>query len=146
MVNVKRYKPAVPKNSLFFLAGCVWMAVGIMLLFLAYTWLRTAVGVNIWYLAAGGFLLGLMVHHFGFLKIVDKNLDRILPMEDKQCLFSFFPWKSYLIIAIMVTMGKMLRHSSVPKPYLAVLYMGIGLALSLSSIRYIRIFIREVRK
>ena len=64
-------------------------------------------------------------------------------MDGKKCLFAFIPWKSYLIIAVMMTMGIVLRHSSIPKQYLAVLYIGIGLALVLSSVRYMRIFIRE---
>ena len=51
-------------------------------------------------------------------------------------------WKSYIIVVIMVSMGIMLRHSSIPKRYLSVLYNGIGLALFLSGIRYFRFFIR----
>ena len=53
---------------------------------------------------------------------------------------------SYIIIAVMIIMGTLLRHSEIPKPYLAILYTGIGFALILSSIRYIRIFIKEIRK
>jgi hypothetical protein len=94
--------------------------------------------------AGAGVVLALLVHHFGFLKIVDKNLERILPMHGMRCLFSFIPWKSYFIIAIMITMGATLRHSAIPKQYLAIVYLGIGLALILSSVRYIRVFFREI--
>jgi hypothetical protein len=66
-------------------------------------------------------------------------------MDEKQCLFAFIPWKSYLMIALMITMGAILRHSSIPKPYLAILYTTIGLALILSSVRYIRTFF-QVKK
>ncbi len=86
-----------------------------------------------------------MVHHFGFLKIVDKNLDRILPMDEKKCLFAFIPWKSYLTITVMIIMGAILRHSAIPKQYLAILYTTIGLSLILSSVRYIRTFF-QVKK
>jgi hypothetical protein len=37
-------------------------------------------------------------------------------------------------------MGGLLRHSMIPKKELAILYIGIGLALILSSVRYIRVF------
>jgi len=117
-----------------------------MLLFLAFSWLSKASNVNSTVFVSAGVVLALLVHHFGFLKIVDKNLKRILPMDDKKCLFSFIPWKSYLIIAVMIAMGTILRHSAIPKQYLAILYIGVGLALILSSVRYMRVFFREIRR
>jgi hypothetical protein len=144
MRDIGKYKPAVTRTFLLFLAGLAWACVGIMLLFLAFSWLSAASDGVIWLYAATGISLALLVHHFGFLKIVDQNLKRILQMHGKKCFFSFFPWKSYLIILVMAAMGVLLRHSVIPKKDLAVLYIGIGLALLLSSVRYIRIFYREI--
>jgi len=141
-----KYKPAVTKNVLLFVAGFTWGLVGTMLLFLAFSWLSKTSNINIYLFGGVGVVLALMAHHFGFLKIVDKNLERILPMDEKKCLFSFIPWKSYLIIAVMITVGAMLRHSVIPKQYLAILYTAIGLALLLSSVRYMRVFFREIRR
>jgi hypothetical protein len=53
-------------------------------------------------------------------------------------------WKSYLIVLVMVSMGIALRHSSLPKQYLSILYNGIGLGLFLSGIRYFRFFFRLI--
>jgi hypothetical protein len=144
MRDIDKYKPAVGNTFLLFLAGIVWVCVGIMLLILAFSWLSTASNLEIYLYSGAGILLALLVHHLGFLKIVDKNLNRILQMKGKRCLFSFIPWKSYLIIIAMITMGALLRHSMVPKKDLAILYIGIGLALILSSVRYIRVFYREI--
>ena len=144
MTDIARYKPAVTNTFLLFVAGIVWECVGIMLLFLAFSWLLAASNIDIYLYSGAGILLALLVHHFGFLKIVDKNLKRILQMNGKRCLFSFIPWKSYLIIVAMVAMGVLLRHSMIPKKDLAILYIGIGLALILSSVRYIRVFYKEV--
>jgi hypothetical protein len=141
-----KYKPAVANTYLLFIAGSVWVCVGILLLSLAYSWLATASNIGIYLHSGAGILLALLVHHFGFLKIVDKNLKRILQMNRKSCLFSFFPWKSYLVIGIMVIMGALLRHSMIPKKELAILYIGIGLALILSSVRYMRVFYREIMR
>lgn len=143
MKDMGKYKPAVRYTFLLFLAGIVWVCVGIALLVLAFSWLSKASHLEIVLYAGTGIFLALLVHHFGFLKIVDKNLERILQMNGKRCFFSFIPWKSYLIIMLMVIMGAILRHSMIPKKELAVLYIGIGLALILSSIRYIRIFYQE---
>ena len=141
-----KYKPAVTKNVLLFLAGIVWLCVGIMLLYLAVSWLSIASDTNIYVFAGAGVVIALLAHHFGFLKIADKNLERILPLEEKKCLFSFIPWKSYLVVAVMIAIGALLRHSAIPKQYLAILYTGVGLALLLSSVRYMRFFLKEIRR
>ena len=143
MRDIDKYKPAVTKTILLFLAGITWIFVGLMLLFLALSWLSTLSKIDVYLYSGAGMFLALLVHHFGFLRIVDKNLKRILQMDERRCFFTFISWKSYLIIAVMVTMGALVRHSMIPKKYLAVLYIGIGLALILSSVRYIRVFYRE---
>jgi hypothetical protein len=131
-------KPAVDKNFLIFLAGFLWIAVGVMLNTFACFWL-IHYGKSLGFLfVALGLSCSIVIHHYGFLKIVDKNLGRISVMDGKRCAFSFMTWKSYFTVAIMVTMGIMLRHSAIPKQYLSVLYIGIGMALILSSIRYFR--------
>jgi hypothetical protein len=129
---IERYKPGVSKSVLLFIAGLLWVMVGIMLNSMAYSWLRNERLGHALLAAAIGFVGSLFIHHFGFLRIVNRNLDRILPMEGKRCVFSFMPWKSYVLVAVMITMGVLLRHSSIPKLYLSVLYIGIGTALILS--------------
>ena len=141
-----KIKPAVDKSALLFLSFFVWVVVGTVLLSLAYSWLKASQMNNSMLFVAMGVGAALLIHHFGFLKIVDKNLGRILPMEGKKCAFSFMTWKSYLIMAVMVTMGTLLRHSTIPKTYLSVLYIGIGLSLILSSIRYLRVLLTQFRK
>ena len=145
MRNWDRYKPAVSRNLLFFFAGFVWECVGAVLLGLAFSWLSETPDSGKYLFGGVGIVLALLIHHFGFLRIVDKNLKRIFKSNDKRCMFGFIPWKSYLIIAVMIALGTILRHSVIPKQYLAILYVGIGLALMLSGVRYLRIFIRETR-
>ena len=143
--SINKIKPSVSKNTLIFLSFFVWFAVGSMLLVFAYSWLKAS-QVNHPFLFVGiGIGTSLVIHHFGFLRIVDKNLGRILPMEGGKCLFSFMTWKSYIIVVIMVTMGNLLRHSTIPKTYLSIIYIGIGLSLILSSIRYLRVFLMQLK-
>jgi len=131
------FKPAIHKKFLIVIAGVVWCCVGIMLSSMAFKWLCIFKG-NSWLFVIPGIFAALIIHHFGFLRIVTKNLGRISGLPERPCVFSFISWKSYLIIIVMVTMGITLRNSSLPKQYLSVLYLGIGLALFLSSIRYFR--------
>lgn len=136
--HIEAWKPGVAKSSLVLIAGIVWIAVAITLNWLAYSWLRAESRDSALVTLLIGFVGALVIHHFGFLRLVDKNLARIIPMEGRRCVFSFMPWKSYLLIMVMVLMGFLLRHSSLPKLYLAGLYTAIGTALMLSSVRYLR--------
>ncbi|MGQ9846799.1 MAG: hypothetical protein ACUVQP_04765 [Bacteroidales bacterium] len=133
----EKCKPAVPKKALLAIAGIMWCCVGIMLTSLAAHWLFLYNG-NSWLFVVTGLLIALLVHHFEFLKLVDKNLERISKLPQKPCVFSFISLKSYILIIVMISMGMFLRHSSLPKQYLSIVYIGIGVALFLSSIRYFR--------
>ena len=141
-MDIKKYTPSVDKRILVLLAGIMWCGVGVMLVSFAVSWLSYYNGREQGFYYVTGFLTAMPIHHFGFLKIADKNLKRLLPLTEKRCLFSFMTCRSYIIVLIMVSMGIALRHSSIPKRYLSILYNGIGLALFLSGIRYFRFFIK----
>ncbi|MBI4842739.1 MAG: hypothetical protein HY809_00220 [Nitrospirae bacterium] len=140
--DIKKYDPAVDKRLLILLSGLLWSVVGVMLCMLAYKWLSITSGVASLYFVVSGAALALLIHHFGFLKLVDKNVKRISSYKEKACLFAFQERKSYLIIAVMICLGVILRHSPLPKPYLSVIYIGFGGAMILSSIKYFRLFVR----
>ncbi len=146
MSRIEKYRPAVKNSSLILLSGIVWIGVGIMMVSYAASWLSGTSDIHASMFLGAGLALALIVHHFGFLKIADNNIKRILRTNGLKCLFSFFPLRSYFTIAIMIALGAFLRHSDIPKQYLSVLYIGIGLALILSSVRYVRTFIREIHK
>jgi hypothetical protein len=130
------------KKYLILIAGFMWMGVGIMLMTYAETWLTRYTGKGVFYFYAAGFLAAMPVHHFGFLKLAGRNISRLLEITGKRSVFTFITVRSYFTIIIMVALGITLRHSSLPKQYLSVVYNGIGLALFLSGIRYIRYFFK----
>jgi hypothetical protein len=134
----ERWKPGVSRPILLLMAGLLWTGTGVMLDSLSYGWLRDEKLPTALPAVIISFLLALLIHHLGFLRIVDKNLGRILPMEGRRCLFSFMPWRSYILIGLMISLGILLRHSQIPKLYLSVFYTAIGTALILSSVRYLR--------
>ncbi|MCU0361993.1 MAG: hypothetical protein MUD02_08035 [Bacteroidales bacterium] len=141
-MNAAKFTPAVNKSTLVFLAGAMWCGVGIMLLTLSVKWLEPLPFRPQLLLFGAGALAAIPVHHFGFSRIAGKNLERLMPLTEKRCVFSFITWRSYMIVIVMIAGGVMLRHSPIPKPILAVAYTTIGLALFLSGLKYIRFFIR----
>ncbi|MGC1402025.1 MAG: hypothetical protein WA974_03760 [Thermodesulfobacteriota bacterium] len=144
-LEIEKWKPGVPKSALLLIAGIIWLGIGVMMDGLAYSWLRTEPPHQARWFSAFGLVFALFIHHFGFLRLVDRNLGRILPMKGRRCVFSFMPWKSYILVVVMIFLGSLLRHSTIPKLYLAILYMAIGTALILSSVRYLRYLIMVIK-
>jgi hypothetical protein len=135
-MNFKKFTPRTDKRILISLAGLMWCGVGVMLVRYAISWLSSCTVKEQIVFYSIGFLAALPIHIFGFSKIADKNLKRLAPLKEKKCVFSFMTWKSYLIVLFMVSLGITLRHSSLPKRFLSIIYDGIGLALFLSGLRY----------
>lgn len=136
--RIRDWKPAVDKRVLIVLSGITWSIVGLVLCSFAFVWLFLKDKGFLFALA--GLLISIFVHYLGFLRIANTNINRILQMENKVCIFAFQAWKSYLIIVLMMGLGILLRHLPIPKHYLSILYIGIGFALMLSSIRYYKVF------
>jgi hypothetical protein len=145
-MDIKKFNPVVDKKVLILMAGLMWCGVGVMLMRYALSWLIVCTIRERVLFYSLGFLAAMPIHHFGFLKIADKNINRILPLNEKKSPLSFMTIRSYLIVLVMVSMGIALRHSAIPKKYLSLLYNGIGLALFLSGIRYFRVFFQLVFK
>ncbi len=133
-------KPAVNKRILLLISGMLWSGAGLFLVISAFTrWSGVLERNQLILVAIIGLVLGLLISLFGFSKIVRKNIGRICQYPDQACVFAFQEWKSYLLIAVMITMGIMLRHLSFLDAWmLTVVYIAIGWALFLSSIGYYR--------
>lgn len=133
-----RLKPTVSRHWLFALAGLMWSAVGLMLLWRAGNWLaamspRWAVGI-----ALAGALLALATYNFMFTKTVAKNIGRLYTLPERVCLFAFNSPKGYILIFFMMALGITLRHSPLNRSILAVVYMAMGGALFLASFHFYR--------
>jgi len=135
-----KYNPAVKKEYLLLPAGFMWMGVGIMLCVMAFRWLMSSLQPLPFSVA--GITTGIAVYRFGFVKIAQKNIDRIEALPGLRCFFSFMTFRSYLMVIVMMTLGISLRHSSIPREWLSVIYNGIGIGLALSSIRYFKSYLK----
>jgi hypothetical protein len=138
---VHRLNPAVEHHWLLLAAGAMWSAVGVMLNVFAYGWLRAADRGTSAPLALAGIVAAIVIYRLGFLRLALRNIDRIDGIGGRVCVFAFQAWTGYLVIAFMMALGIALRGSAIPKPYLAVPYMGIGGGLFLSSLHYYRQFL-----
>jgi hypothetical protein len=137
--------PSASKIWLLLLAGLMWSAVGLMLSSLAYQWLSDLHSIWSLVIGFGSLAFGAIVYRFGFSHIAQQNISRLQAILDKACVFGFMPWKSYLMVGGMMTLGIVLRSSPLPKAYLAIVYITIGAALFLSSLQYYPLVWRGLR-
>ena len=143
-MRLKSLKPAVTKYWLIAIAGVMWTGVGVMLCRLAYNWLVIVNQGMATALGSLGVVMALAAYHFGFSKIVQKNVQRLRLLTERTCVFAFQTWKGYLVIGFMIILGAILRNSPIPKPYLAIVYTTIGGAIFLSSFHYYGLLWRMV--
>lgn len=118
----------------------MWSGVGILLNSFAIRWLQLYQGWPLVVSVVCGIMLGLAIAFFGFRRVAATNIQRIMEMPDDSCVFAFQKWQSYILIAVMMSMGIFLRNTDIfPRIFLASIYMGIGSALFISSISYYRV-------
>ncbi len=137
--------PAITKKWLQVAAGLMWSGVGIMLIAFASRWLKLVDWMIMLLLIFAGAVLGAAIYRFGFSKLACKNIRRINAYtKDRICLFAFQEWKTYPLVGFMIFLGIYLRvYSPVPKPILAIAYLGLGFSLFASSLLYYRLFGRS---
>ena len=62
-----------------------------------------------------------------------KNVARIQEKEEGSCLGGIFSFKSWLLILVMIALGRLLRLSGVPLGLYGVVVVAVGWGLLLSS-------------
>lgn len=144
-MRFKQLKPTVPKCWLFVACALMWCGVGLMMCATGTVWLVSLAPIRAAGAGAAGGALALVAFQLGFSAIARKNIHRLRRLPERGCFFAFQAWQSYLIIAFMIALGITLRHSPVPRIYLAVVYIAIGGALLLGSTHYYRHLFRMMR-
>ena len=130
-------KPGIPKQYLLFVAAVIWTIAGGMLLFRGFSFLKFNTS-KIIFEESCCILAGIIFYKFMFSKISFKHIHRILNIQiERPCFFSFFNWRSYFLMTIMITFGVTLRLSGiVPLNYLSLFYVAMGIPLFMSAIRF----------
>jgi len=138
---LERLTPRVTRRYLYFVAALVWTLAGSILLirgmflFIDDNYLiRIRLSISI--------LSGILFYRFLFSRISGKHTDRIAGMQpDRPCLFSFFNFKSYILMTLMIMAGITVRISGIITPvYLSVIYVTMGIPLFISSFRFYHAF------
>jgi hypothetical protein len=133
MKFLEKIKPGVKKRTLLLIAGCAWSIAGGILIYRSLSYL-ISVNHHLAMEIGTGIVFGSLFYLLLFARISKKHITRINLIEiDNPCFFSFFNFRSYLLMAIMISGGIMLRLSGLVNPeiiYTFFLCMGIPLLVS----------------
>ena len=132
---IKRFKPKSSAKTQLLLSGIMWLVVGVVLYGRAIKWLLTAPysSTTVFIAIGGATILGLIKGKVVLDRAAKKAIARITSRGDGTCLLGFFSFKSWLLILLMITMGKLLRMSPAPILVISIIYMAIGVALFFAS-------------
>lgn len=129
----------VKKRALLIIAGIVWLIAGFNVARLGV--ISYGIIEPKWYL----YLLSVVVFLiFGmmFFKMSKKHTKRILGYEDYRPFWNFFDLKAYIIMACMMGGGIGFRAAGIfPDVFVAFFYSGLGCALALAGVVFLRNYI-----
>ena len=140
--DITRFRPDVSKSVHLFAAPLIWTAVGIMLMIRGLGWIGFS--LTGWLL-----FIALFVGTIKSLTILDKsakkNLTRIMTLNDKSCIGAVYPWRTWLLVILMMATGIALRSMTEPGLFLGTVYLAVGWGLLLSSRHGWEQWLRRIR-
>ena len=132
-------KYGVNRKVLLITAGVVWIIAGANILRIGImTWLTDS---QYWLFKIGeATVVFLLFFLFVFKRLYYKHTKRIgEKKKEKNCPFSFFDVKGWIIMIFMITFGITMRSFHIlPDAFISVFYTGLSLALMFTGVLFIR--------
>jgi hypothetical protein len=134
----------VSKNTLMLIAGLVWCGAGAMVSLIGLP-LEVALAPDHLVMLPLTIAIFLAFYLFVFSRLVVKHTARIRARPEARLPFwQFFDTPSWVVMAVMMVGGMALRLSHVvPDWMIAFFYSGLGVALFLCGVRFLRAFARK---
>jgi len=137
MSLAQKFKPSVSRHNLLFIAGLAWTTAGGILMWrgLGYELKHSP---HLWLNILIGICIGIPFYILLFARIAHKHIKRIRGLSiPYPCAFSFFNFRSYIMMMLMISTGVLLRKFNVFNPeYLFTFYIGMALPLLISAFRF----------
>ncbi|MFC2113864.1 hypothetical protein ACFLRI_00790 [Bacteroidota bacterium] len=134
--------PRVPKRILLFVAAIVWSYASYRVFLLCLNLMKDLSRHFIVFLV--GSATYLIFFRYVFLPVLQRHTKRILNKDREYvCVFSFFDLKSYLIMALMISLGVISkRYFNLPPFVMSSFFVALSFSLFTSSIYFIYYGIR----
>jgi hypothetical protein len=133
------------RRTLLLLAGVVWTIAGVNILRIGVVcWLRVA--TPRWMLAVGAVAV-FAAFALMFSRMFRRHCRRIRSRGSDNFPWTFFPGRSWAIMAFMIALGVSVRALHLlPEPVIASFYCGLSSALILMGLRFVSAWLSETGK
>jgi hypothetical protein len=125
-----RYKPGASISTHLMLGALIWSIVGFFLM--ANGYFLASLADQSWLIFLG-LALGTAKGLFVLDQVARKNIKRIQGFEPKACIGSVYSYKTWLLVMMMIVLGRTLRMTILPGEIVGVIYLAVGWGLMLSS-------------
>jgi len=125
-----RFVPAAQVKTRIFFSALLWSGIGVMLMTRGVLAVFGS-GREIW--LAGAIVLGGLKSRLVLDCLVRRNMLRLGKLDGARCLGGVYSAKTWLMVAGMILLGRLLRQSSVPLWITGLGYMTVGWGLFWSS-------------
>jgi len=131
--HLETYKPAAPAHVHLLLAAIMWSAVGAGLLLFGVRWAGAGHLPAQWLLVGLAGVVGALKARYVLRRTALRMIQRIGERGDGRCIGGFLSVRSWLLVVVMTTMGRLVRGSDLPRAVVGLIYVTIGAALLLAS-------------
>jgi hypothetical protein len=123
------HKPAASAQAHLLLAALLWTVVGALLLFFGVRWALAGQVRHVPWLLALAVAVGLLKGQFVLKRTARRTVERIRARGDGRCIGGFLSLRSWAFVALMVSIGRLLRGSLLPRTVAGLVYVAVGCAL-----------------
>ena len=113
----------------------MWSLAGMALLAVGGRWVFQSRPAEAWPVLGLSLAVGFLKARFILDRVAKRIIERIESRGDGRCLGGFLSWKSWLLVAAMILLGRALRASPLPVLARGAIYAAIGAALLVASRR-----------
>ena len=112
------------------MAALLWSCIGLMLIGRGVV---AIVGTPYDWLIPVALLVGSFKSWVALDRVAVKNMVRIIEKGEYSCLGGIYSWKTWVLVAGMIVLGKLLRASPLPLWLVGSIYVAVGWGLLWSS-------------
>ena len=143
LMEKRARKFGVNRRALLVTAGIVWIVAGANILRIGVvTWASQAhYGL---FRAGEAIVVFLLFFNLVFKRLFYKHTQRIERKGDRNCPFSFFDAKGWIVMCFMILFGVLARACHwLPETFIAVFYTGLSAALIVTGVLFLRYWYRN---
>jgi len=132
---VRKLTPAAPVRYHLAAAALLWTIVGSALLYFGVKWTVITHEPIYFWLLVPSLAVGIFKAHLVLFRAADRTTTRIIKRGDGKCIGGFLSIKTWVLVAFMITGGRLLRAFVFPLGVSGLLYAAVGIALAYGSMR-----------